>query len=1470
MPRCFSKRNSRRAALLLMVAVCFVRADEKFSGLIKSQEWEKATQYAEASLTAGARDIEVWLGLGRAYDALGEQDKALSAYQSARKINPSDPRVYNGLGMHSFAAKDFETALKHFQKSYILDRTAKAAEGIALSAAELKNWDKAQDAAESAVKLDANVHDARVILRDIYLKSEKYDAAAEQLEVLVKQQPKNVKNWKDLALCYQKTNNEQGLARVDPKIVELDSKDIESRRRVAERAMKAKDDATAMRVLKELAILTPNDPKIFKNLYEISNKKKETRNAILYLKNYLALDSTSADSYKALGDLLYAQNDKEGALEAYSKSRSLNGDIKGIYKNYADIIIERGMDKEAVSVIPAAIAAGEAEFRHYKALGDIYREQENFQQAADIYQQALTIDAKSVEVLTSLARSQAKAGNVQGAILSYEQVVLVNQNASEEYKELGQLHEKAGKRENAINAYMRYLEKVPTDGPVAKKVGLYQHEQNNYPEAVKYLEMAKDGKLHDIEYLVALGESYYNQKNHGKAAELFAKAQAKNPPADVKKRILKPLAICYEKGGKSAEAARAYDQYVSVAGKDSDAAYLSAFLRENSDLPAAIEIYERNVQVYVKDHRNFLRLGLIYAKDKETLPKAESRLSTAAALQPTDASIWRNLAQVRGKLNDSAKELQAYQKLLELEPRDLEANRRVGSILLAQGELSKALTHLEIVHTSDPKDIKTILMLAEGYTRTKRPAKAMELLEKAKLLDPKNPDIRLKLIESAVAAGQKDKAESERGAMAQLDREIVAGDSKDVDSRIRLANYAYEKKDAKTAYETYGELAKLTPKDPEVFKRLYTLAMAKGDKPASVNHLRNYIELQPRDAEAHKNLGNLLYAQKKTDEALAAYREALKLNPEIRGFYKQYVDLVTSKNLRDETISAIKGAITAGEADAGMYITLGRIYQNSKQYASAIEMYKKALDAQPNNAGVLTSLAQSQAEAGDVKNAILSYEQVVLINSDAAEEHKALGQLLEKVEKRDKAMEAYKKFIAKVPTDYEVARKIGLYAHEQKNYQEAIKYMNMVTDKKLHNVAYLRALGESHYNLKNYAKAAENFALVWSKNPSSGVLAEVLKPLGESYEKLSKQQNAAEAYDAYVKLPGVSDPDASFKRAYLRENQDQATAIQIYTANTKSFPNDARNFLQLGLIYSEDKNKLTSAATMLSKASTLDSSNPTIWEKLGGVYGKSGDTQKELEAYQKLLTIKPNDLDANRRVGTLLIKNKQWTKGITNLEMVLTMAPKDVEVMQMLSEGYLQTNRPEKAAELLAQAKKLKGDDIAIRELLYRIYKETGNKAQAEAEVKELIAKSDDNKYRLAYASDLMSQNRYDEAMKIAREVKEKDPVNIEAFMLIGAVQKENGKLDEAIETYKMISFIDENHAPSLYERGDVYLRQKDLNRAKEYFERAIKTDGKFALGYLGLARVAKTKNDNGEYQKFLAKAKVLDPKHPQIAAEAQ
>jgi len=604
------------------------------------------------------------------------------------------------------------------------------------------------------------------------------------------------------------------------------------------------------------------------------------------------------------------------------------------------------------------------------------------------------------------------------------------------------------------------------------------------------------------------------------------------------------------------------------------------------------------------------------------------------------------------------------------------------------------------------------------------------------------------------------------------------------------------------------------------------------------------------------------------DGALKSYRTALKLDPKVKGFYKRYGEIVVKKGLENEAIKVLNATITSGEADVNIYITLGTLYQKKKKYQSAIKMYQKASDLDPKNHSVLTSLAECQAKGGNANASILTYEQVVLINPNAKKEYKELGTLQMKVNKKGAAIKTYKKYLEKVPSDNKIAKTIGLYEYEKKNYNNAVKYLSMVKDAKLHNTSYFKAFGQAYYQLKNYGKAAEMFDKVRKRKVGEKVLKEILKPLAESYEKTGKNAEAADAYLAYTKLSGVKDVDASYKKAFLREKTDKKTAVTMYNLNVKVFTKDYRSFLRLGIIYSEAKATLSKSAAMLSKASLLKPDDASILERLGKVYGKIKNTNKELATYKKLLKLSPQHIDANRRVGMILLKRKKYIEAIVNLEIVSTMAPKDVEIMLSLAEGYMKTKRPGKAIDLLAKAKKLKKNDPDIGSLLYKLYKQTGKDKQAESEIKDLIALTKDNKLRIVYAKDLIEQKRLDEASTLVSEIKKTDPTNVEGLMLLGKIQQTQNKLADATETYKMISYIKENYAPALCERGNIYLAQSNLERAKSFFNKALKASPKMGLAYLGLARLAKTKKKTADYTKYLNKAKALDPDNKEILKE--
>jgi tetratricopeptide (TPR) repeat protein len=271
---------------------------------------------------------------------------------------------------------------------------------------------------------------------------------------------------------------------------------------------------------------------------------------------------------------------------------------------------------------------------------------------------------------------------------------------------------------------------------------------------------------------------------------------------------------------------------------------------------------------------------------------------------------------------------------------------------------------------------------------------------------------------------------------------------------------------------------------------------------------------------------------------------------------------------------------------------------------------------------------------------------------------------------------------------------------------------------------------------------------------------------------------------------------------------------------------------------------------------------------LAQIWNALKNEDKELETYKKLLSQDVQNLEANRRVGALLMKKKQYSKAIENLEIVQVTNPQDAEIMLMLSEGYLKTGRKDKGVELLAKAQTIKKDNPDLMFQLYSIYKELGKTSEAEGVIKQLIALKKENRFRILYAGDLVDQKRYDEAKTIADEIVKTDPMNLDGLMLAGKIQQLQNKFDDALETFKMVNYVKENYAPAHYERGEIYRKQAQLDRALSFYQKALQSDPKFGLAELGLARIYKAQNKTADYTAHLNKAKALDPDNKEIMAE--
>ncbi|MDR0331324.1 MAG: tetratricopeptide repeat protein, partial [Chitinispirillales bacterium] len=442
---------------------------------------KEAINFLEKAIAKDKNNVEAYARLADLYMRTGQAEKGRVTQEKLVSLDPNNPKIHLSLGEFHLKSQKYSEALKSFQRSFTQQASAEAAVGMMTAAWNLKRFDLARDAAESALHRDPSLKEPQFMLAKIYMAEKNYKSARSVLLPLLKTESNNLELWRDLAECSEKTGDAQALSDADKRIIALDQKDIPSRVRVAKAAEKSGDLKTAYDVLKELSILQPKDADIQKSLYEIALKQKNNTAALTHLKALLALRPNDAEGHRELGNMQYASNAFNDALASYRAAVKADPNIKGMYKNYAAILLKnKAPSAEAMPVLVAAVNANEADEAIYTAAGNEYQKQDNYSRAADMYQKALQMNPRNTANLSALALCQEKSGRTAEAILTYEQVTMSNPNSSREFKSLGDLYVQQKKMPQAVAAYKKYLEKVPTDVQIARLVGDHEYAQKSW------------------------------------------------------------------------------------------------------------------------------------------------------------------------------------------------------------------------------------------------------------------------------------------------------------------------------------------------------------------------------------------------------------------------------------------------------------------------------------------------------------------------------------------------------------------------------------------------------------------------------------------------------------------------------------------------------------------------------------------------------------------------------------------------------------------------------------------------------------------------------------------------------------------------------------------------------------------------------------------------------------------------------
>jgi tetratricopeptide (TPR) repeat protein len=1105
---------------------------------------------------------------------------------------------------------------------------------------------------------------------------------------------------------------------------------------------------------------------------------------------------------------------------------------------YAKACIELDKPEQAKSALEKVIETDPENIVANRELGNIYYEDEEYDKALPLLQKAYD-NSKDNHTALKLGRCYRLTGQAQEAIEYFKKAAQESDIVHEAQLELARAYFRAGNYKEAVSYYDKCIDKAAdadaqdyfkramatekTEGKSkaisAYKQAIKQFGNDKSNDALTARAKVARYQLEQEEYRGALGHLLFIKEADTKATQVTD--------------LYMLLAEAQMNTDKNEEAIASLEKAIDINNRNLKAyAALARLYKESGMEDEAKKTYEKMINLSPGDPKVYLTLGE-YNLEAEEYQKALDNFSKSDSLEKSPEA-WQGIALSAYKLNRVQTAIDAAQKAVKADPDKVQAYEVLYKAYLDQDDYASAIEPLESLVEKQPRKETYWQELALCYKRT----------------------------------DQEDK-------LAEADKHIIELDKKNTTSRQRYADYLYRKEKLEEAYDIYQQLASLDADNAEVFDRLYRIALELEKDEDAFKYVLKYISLEPDDdtrhAQAQATLGNVLYDKGRKDDALEAYRKAIELDPNVSGFYSQYAEIVIDKGKHDEAIKAINGKIEAGQATANDYKTLGTIYKKMEQYDKAIDAFNKSLQKDPQNVTVLTLLAQSQEQLGRTDEAVITYEQIVMMKSDVKEQFKSLGDLYMKQDQKGQAVDAYKKFLDNGGRDNEVAKEVGLYAYENENYEDAVTYLSMVGGELADDFMVRRSLADASFQTGKHEEAVRIAKGLLDRNPSLSSLKMLYMIVAKSYEKMEQNTNAAEFYRKYTRLKGVRDKDAAFKSANLLEKEDTETAIARYKENTGNYPDDYRNFLRLGMLYSQ-KEQMDEAVSYFKRITSMADSIPVIWEKLAQAYHTMGNTEEELQAYKNYVEHKPQDKDANKRIGQILVEKRDYNDALIYLETASTVAPKDPEILRAKASAYRNTGNTGEAIKALQKAKEVRPEDAELRQKLVDMYLAEGKMREAVDEVEEMTEKfPQNNDIRLTYARLLYKQDKLKKAYEETENLMATAP-SADVLMLQGHILAAQKKYEEAVQSYDEVIQM-EDSPRAYYYKAEIYREYgRKLNKspmwAKTYYERALSRDSTYALAELGLAKLQLLWDKKELYMKHLERAYELDPDNPKIREE--
>lgn len=666
---------------------------------------------------------------------------------------------------------------------------------------------------------------------------------------------------------------------------------------------------------------------------------------------------------------------------------------------------------------------------------------------------------------------------------------------------------------------------------------------------------------------------------------------------------------------------------------------------------------------------------------------ARTELLNALKYKSDRIDVWRALAGVDERAKLPERSFRDLQRIVELDPSDLESRLKLARMLVAGGANDAALKLIEIVNDGDKPNADLHALKALILVRTKDTPGAIREAERALEIDPHNVDAI-----TLVAA----KRASEGNLVASLKLLDAAPIDPTTELRVSLQKIqvlAQEKNLAK-AEELLRALIAKYPEESSLRPQLVQLLIAEKRFDDAEKELRAIAAAKPNDSKGGLDLVRFLAASKGADAAREELQARIKAGGDVFDYQMMLVDLDFASAKPAEASDLLQNLVSSASTSERKIVAQVKLAENfvrRANFSAAEPVIADILQKDRRNVGALRMRAAIRIEQGQLDNAIADLREALNDQPKSIDLLLLMAVAYERGGKNELADRQYADALKASGFDPRVGGQYVAFLQRRGDAARADDILTDLSGRNPRNVDILSSLAQLKLSRQDWNGALAVADTVERVANNKAISEQIRAAALAGQNKPDASINALE--QAHAAAPDAVQPIVSLVSAYVRTGKPEKAQSLLQDTLTR-FPTNAQLLLLMGQVQLAS-NKPAEAEQSFRSAVEKQPKDPNAYNALSELYIRQKNYDAAAKIIQAGLQEQPANLGLRLASAGLLILKGDAAAAITQYEAILKDQPNSLVAINNLVSLILD-NRSDKESlnQAYALAEKLKNSNV--------------------------------------------------------------------------------------------------------------------------------------------------------------------------------